>query len=165
MAELAAFVVEDSAVHQRLLAAAFKATGHTVRLDLHASAEDALAALETLLYRPRAEWPDIALVDVGLPGMDGIELVDRIRQKRPFDALPIVILTASRDPEDRTESLLAQADAYFTKPATAAGYARLARQVVVSLGVPAAMDPPAPSPASPQPRKKTAKHAPVRGLK
>lgn len=136
MGELRALVVEDSVVHQRLLAEAFRAVGQPVRLEVHANAESAWDAIEAMRYQTPAEWPDFAIVDVGLPGISGIELVDRIRQLRPFDEWPIVVLTASQDPEDRTESYLAKATGYFLKPTVASGYASLVRGILRFLGLP-----------------------------
>jgi CheY-like chemotaxis protein len=126
-------LVEDSPVHQRLLLAAFKEVPQ-VRVEAHADAESAWAALNGLIASPLAQWPDFALIDIGLPGASGIELVDRIRQSRHFEELPLLVLTASEDPEDQTESLLARADGFFRKPATASGYASLVKGILGFLG-------------------------------
>lgn len=134
MREIRAILVEDSAVHRRLLAEAFKSAGQPVRLDAHADADSAWAAIDQMRFQAFAEWPDFAIVDIGLPGVSGIELVDRVRQVRHFDDWPIVMLTASQDPDDRAESLLAKATGYFTKPTSASGYMQLARDILRFLG-------------------------------
>jgi two-component system response regulator PhoP len=134
MGEIVVLVVEDSAVHQGLLAEAFKASGQEAHLVFHADAGGAWATIERMLYQARTDWPDFAIIDIGLPGMSGIELVDRIRQLRHVDGWPIVMLTASQDPDDRRESLLAKATGYFVKPTTAAGYRQLVGEILEFLG-------------------------------
>lgn len=134
MRDITALLVEDSAVHQRLLAEAFKAAGQPVHLLAHGDAESAWATLERMRYLNPNEWPDFAIIDIGLPGMSGIDLADRIRQQRHFDAWPVVILTASHDPDDRTEALMAKATGYFTKPTSPGGYTALARDILAFLG-------------------------------
>jgi CheY-like chemotaxis protein len=130
VAEIRALLVEDSTVHQRLLVEGFKAVGQPVRLDIHPNAESALEAVERMRFQSPAEWPHFAIIDVNLPGMSGIELADRIRHMRHFDGWPLVMLTASPDPEDRTESLLAHATGYFLKPTTGDGYIQLVRDIL-----------------------------------
>ncbi len=62
------------------------------------------------------EQPDIILMDIGLPGMDGIEATRRIRAAAPVRDLLIVALTAHHETEYRTNALAAGCDAYLTKP-------------------------------------------------
>ncbi len=57
---------------------------------------------------------DAVVLDLGLPGMDGIALLQWIRQR--FTALPVLILTARDDVDDRIRGLTAGADDYLTKP-------------------------------------------------
>ncbi len=59
--------------------------------------------------------PDIILVDAKMPGMDGIETISRIRQRRG-DAVQIIMLSASVFTEDRAQSLAAGADDFISKP-------------------------------------------------
>ena len=76
-------------------------------VDHLAAAEPAEAAIGHTAY-------DLAIVDIGLPGMDGLELVRRLRQQgRP---LPILILTARDGLQDRVAGLDLGADDYLTKP-------------------------------------------------
>jgi len=59
------------------------------------------------------EHPDIVLIDVGLPGMDGFEV---LRQVRAFSDVPVVMLTARDDAMDKVKGLELGADDYVTKP-------------------------------------------------
>ncbi|WP_207062699.1 response regulator transcription factor [Motiliproteus sp. SC1-56] len=66
------------------------------------------------LYLAR-EWPyDLAIVDLGLPKLSGIELIRRLRAEGV--ALPVLILTARGDWQDKVQGLEAGADDYLTKP-------------------------------------------------
>lgn len=57
---------------------------------------------------------DIAVVDIMLPGLDGISIIDELRRRRIN--LPIIILSAKRSTDDRIEGLYAGGDDYLTKP-------------------------------------------------
>ncbi len=60
--------------------------------------------------------PDLILMDINLPGMDGYEVTRRIRLQSKFAALPIVALTAYAMLGDEEKSLHAGCDAYISKP-------------------------------------------------
>ena len=68
-----------------------------------------------LLQTPGAQF-DAILLDRGLPGMGGLELLRRIRADHRFDALPVILETASGDPASIREGLDAGAYYYLTKP-------------------------------------------------
>ena len=79
---------------------------------------DGLRALERLLPPPDGGPPpppfDLVLLDVMLPGLDGFQVVDRMRQAGNFT--PVLMLTAKSMPEDVVEGLEAGADDYLAKP-------------------------------------------------
>jgi two-component system KDP operon response regulator KdpE len=68
---------------------------------------------EAALDAVEHEHPDIVLLDVGLPGMDGYEVLRRIRE---FSDVPVVMLTARDDAMDKVKGLELGADDYVTKP-------------------------------------------------
>jgi two-component system KDP operon response regulator KdpE len=72
-------------------------------------AADGEAALDAV----EAERPDIVLLDIGLPGLDGFEVLRRIRE---FSDVPVVMLTARDDAMDKVKGLELGADYYVTKP-------------------------------------------------
>ncbi len=72
-------------------------------------AADGESALNTI----EMERPDIVLLDVGLPGMDGFEV---LREIRAFSDVPVVMLTARDDAMDKVKGLELGADDYVTKP-------------------------------------------------
>ena len=60
--------------------------------------------------------PDVALLDIGLPVMDGYELARRLRAQRPEDALKLVAITGYGQPGDREQARLAGFDEHMVKP-------------------------------------------------
>lgn len=85
--------------------------GHEVILS--AEGEDGLA-------KARANPPDLAIIDVMMPGMNGYEVCRQLRQNPATAQIPIIILTARGQPVDREAALAAGADEYIAKPVTMA---------------------------------------------
>jgi DNA-binding response OmpR family regulator len=71
---------------------------------------------ETALDLALARTPDLALLDVMMPRLDGLELTRRLRQHAPTMEIPIILLTARVQEPDVTLGLQAGADDYVTKP-------------------------------------------------
>ncbi|MEU5322721.1 response regulator transcription factor [Streptomyces sp. NPDC021056] len=67
----------------------------------------------TALDRAAAHWPDLVVLDLMLPGMDGLEVCRRMRGQGP---VPVIMLTARGDEDDRILGLEVGADDYVTKP-------------------------------------------------
>jgi DNA-binding response OmpR family regulator len=97
-------VVEDDAAIADVLRRTLRQEGHEVR-----SAEDGVEALELA----ESFVPDLVILDLGLPKLDGVEVCRRLRAES--DA-PILILTARTDTDDRVDGLDSGADDYIVKP-------------------------------------------------
>ena len=97
-------IVDDDALLRRSLSLQLEQAGY--RTSTAAPAEDALA----LAKRDR---PDLILLDVGLPGMDGL---DALRQFQMNDDIPVIFVTARRRELDTILGLELGADGYITKP-------------------------------------------------
>ncbi|HRX87479.1 MAG TPA: response regulator [Phycisphaerae bacterium] len=97
-------VVEDEKPIARFLRAAL--SNHDYRV---AFAETGCEALLMIESQP----PDLIILDLGLPDMDGVELIDAVRQWSP---LPIVILSARDQEKDKVNALDRGADDYLVKP-------------------------------------------------
>jgi len=77
-----------------------------------ATAEDGAAGLRLAIDQP----PDLVLLDVNLPGMDGFEVCRHLRKNPVTAATPVIMLTARIDESDRVSGLDLGADDYITKP-------------------------------------------------
>jgi CheY-like chemotaxis protein len=71
-----------------------------------------LAALEAISEEP----PDLVLLDVMLPKMDGFEVCEKIKQDPATRKIPVILLTAKKTPEDMARGQAVGADHYITKP-------------------------------------------------
>jgi len=89
-----------------------------VRYNLEKEGFRVRAALdgETGLAMALQEKPDLVLVDLMLPGMDGLEVCRRLRADSRTAAIPLIMLTAKADESDRVVGLELGADDYVTKP-------------------------------------------------
>ncbi len=97
-------VVDDELQIRRALSVNLRARGYEV--DVAATGEEALA-------RAAAQHPDLVLLDLGLPGIDGIEVVEGLRG---WTSVPIIVLSVRDAEEDKVRALDAGADDYVTKP-------------------------------------------------
>ena len=99
-------VVEDNADNRLLLQALLGERYDLVEFD---NGADALAGLS-------ASLPDLVLLDISLPGMDGNEILSRIRGDDRLRSLPVIALTAHAMAGDREKYLEAGFNDYITKP-------------------------------------------------
>jgi two-component system OmpR family response regulator len=100
-----AVLAEDDAILADALAANLRSAGFDVEIAPNG------AVAEYLLGRPECE---LGIVDIGLPLVDGLTVVRRVREARP--TLPLLILTALDGTDNRVAGLNAGADDYLTKP-------------------------------------------------
>lgn len=99
-------VVEDNPDNRLLLKAILSGT---FDVEEYGNGPDALAAFA-------ARAPDVVLLDISLPGMDGLEILARIREDATLHALPVIALTAHAMAGDRERYLASGFDDYVTKP-------------------------------------------------
>lgn len=97
-------VVEDDGTVRNLIATTLKSNDY--RFLTAADGEAAIAAAST-------RQPDIVLLDLGLPDMDGVEVIRRIRS---WSQMPIIVISARSEDGDKIAALDAGADDYLTKP-------------------------------------------------
>jgi len=98
-------LVEDDAMLADAVARALTQSAHAV--DVARTGEDADSALVAFPY-------DLVVLDIGLPGLDGFEVLKRLRARRL--AVPVLVLTAREAVEDKIAGLDLGADDYLTKP-------------------------------------------------
>lgn len=100
-------IVEDYPVTQRVLSLTLRNSGHDVVLANHGA--EALQQLDT-------DKVDLALVDIAMPEMDGLTLLRLLRSDERYTQMPVIMLTASGQDEDRAVALSIGADGFLTKP-------------------------------------------------
>ena len=101
-------VVDDEPRNVKILQIQLNARGYTVY-----TAADGLQALEVV----KEEMPDLILLDINMPKMDGFEVVKQVRANEATEFIPIVMITALRDThENRIKSIEAGADDFIEKP-------------------------------------------------
>jgi two-component system, sensor histidine kinase len=124
-ARLRILVVEDNHDGRESLRDLLELWGHEV--ETAANGPDGVeAALNSL--------PDVALIDIGLPGLDGNEVAQRIRAALDGDAMVLVAMTGYGQPEDRRRALQAGFDAYLVKPVDPEELARTLQELSSSRG-------------------------------
>ena len=96
--------VEDDAPIRNLISTTLKTNDY--RYQLASNGKEAILAVST-------QNPDIVLLDLGLPDMDGVEVIRTIRS---WSNLPIIVISARSEERDKIEALDAGADDYLTKP-------------------------------------------------
>jgi len=100
-------IVEDETAIREMLAFSIMQTGY---IALQAkSGQEALEIMDTVA-------PDLIIIDWGLPNMNGLELVKRIREDEIISDLPIIMLTARAQESDKIKGLDTGVDDYMTKP-------------------------------------------------
>ena len=100
-------IVDDNATNLKLVAYLMKANGYTVETAL--DAESALDAIGV-------NHPDVILMDIQLPGIDGLELTRRLKADPRTRDIVIVAVTAYAMKGDQAKALAAGCDDYITKP-------------------------------------------------
>lgn len=100
-------IVDDNATNLKLASQVLELEDYEVL-----RAVDAEQALEIV----RERRPDLVLMDIALPGMDGLELTRLLKADRAFAALPIVALSSFAMKGDEEKALAAGCDGYITKP-------------------------------------------------
>jgi CheY-like chemotaxis protein len=100
-------VVDDDALNRKLIETLLRADGHAV-----VSADTGAAALAAVA----ASRPDLLILDLMMPGMDGFEVIRRLRATPAGSRLPILMVTALDDPASRARLAAAGIERVLTKP-------------------------------------------------
>jgi CheY-like chemotaxis protein len=122
-------LVEDSLTDARLAIEALKHGNIKHRLTLVRDGAEAMGFLERRGMFARAPRPDLILLDLQLPKLDGREVLAAVRGEEHLKAIPVVILTASQAHADIVRSELLQVDGCLVKPLDLDEFVSLVRQL------------------------------------
>jgi len=119
-------VVDDDEDNIRIVSSILLARGFEVRL-----ARDGRSALESI----RQQRPDLVLLDVMMPGLDGMQVLDHIRANPQSSSVPVIMLTAKTTDQDLLDGYRFGASYYVTKPFTS-------RQLLYAIALVLGREPP-----------------------
>ena len=122
-------LVEDSPGDVRLTQEAFRDANRSIHLHVAADGVEAMAFLRKEGAHVNAPRPDIILLDLNLPRMDGREVLARIKEDDNLKTIPTVILTTSDTEADIVKCYQLQANCYLSKPVQLEAFELLVRSI------------------------------------
>ncbi len=124
--------VEDNSMDVELTLDAFKEAklGNTVHVAKNGQdALDYMFGRNKYADRKTYPLPDIVLLDLKMPGIDGFEVLSQIKKSAVLKRIPVIILTSSREEGDRALSYDIGANSYLVKPITFDGFLDVVKQI------------------------------------
>ena len=109
-------LVEDSAADAMLIQRSFKKNNFVHTLDWVEDGESAIAFLERRGEYKRAIRPDLIILDLNLPKLDGREVLQKVKNNSAFRRIPIVVMSTSNSDRDISSSYDLHANCYIVKP-------------------------------------------------
>jgi len=125
-------LVEDNAMDVELILDAFKEARLNNEIFVARNGKEALQYMfGEGAYADRKQYPlpDIVLLDLNMPGVDGHEVLKRIKSTEKLKRLPVIILTSSKDEGDRAMSYDNGANSYLVKPVSFGSFLNVVKQV------------------------------------
>ncbi len=122
-------LVEDNAGDVRLTQEAFRDANPSVHLHVASDGVEAMAFLRREGVHGQAPRPDLVLLDLNLPRMDGREVLAHIKEDNGLKTIPTVILTTSDAEADIAKSYQLQANCYLTKPVQLGAFESLVKSI------------------------------------
>ena len=126
---LEVLLVEDSPGDVRLTQEAFREANPAIHLHVTTDGVEAMAFLTRQGIHARAPRPDLILLDLNLPKMDGREVLAHIKEDPVLKTIPTVILTTSDAEADIVKSYQLQANCYLSKPVQLDAFESLVRSI------------------------------------
>jgi two-component system, chemotaxis family, response regulator Rcp1 len=122
-------LVEDSPGDVRLTKEAFRDANKSIHLHVATDGVEAMAFLRKQGVHGSAPRPDLILLDLNLPKMDGREVLSHIKQDDSLKTIPTVILTTSEAEVDIVKSYELQANCYLNKPVHLDAFENLVKSI------------------------------------
>jgi two-component system, chemotaxis family, response regulator Rcp1 len=123
-------LVEDSPGAVRLTQEAFRDANSSIRLHVACDGVEAMAFLTHQGVHTHAPRPDLILLDLNLPKMDGREVLAHVKEDNNLKTIPTVILTTSDAEADIVRSYQLQANCYLTKPVQLDEFESLVKSII-----------------------------------
>ncbi|NTY01665.1 response regulator [Deinococcus sp. JMULE3] len=125
---MSVLLIDDSPEDQELVREAVMVQARPVQVEIVSSGQEGLARLRA--RAAQAELPDVVLLDIQMPGMNGFEVLRAIREDPALARMPVVFLTTSGAPEDRQRGLELHMSAYLVKAMDFQGFERQVTELV-----------------------------------
>jgi CheY-like chemotaxis protein len=122
-------LVEDGLVDASVTIGALKRGQIQHRMTLIRDGAEAMEFLRQQGKFSRAPRPDLILLDLGLPKLDGRQVLQEIKADESLSSIPVVIMTSSDDEEDRVQSEMLGVDSFITKPVDLDKFLSVVRQL------------------------------------
>jgi chemotaxis family two-component system response regulator Rcp1 len=122
-------LVEDSPGDVRLTQEAFRDANSSIKLHVAADGVEAMAFLKREGAHAQSPRPDLILLDLNLPKMDGREVLAHIKEDDDLKTIPTVILTTSDAEVDIVRSYELQANCYLSKPVQLDAFESLVKSI------------------------------------
>ncbi len=125
-------LVDDSHLDVELTLDAFKQANLSNRIEV---ANDGQHAIDYLLgnnrFSDRESYPlpDLILLDLKMPGIDGFDVLERVKSTPMVKRIPVIILTSSKEQGDRALSYDIGANSYLVKPVSFTGFVEVVKQI------------------------------------
>ncbi len=122
-------LVEDSPGDVRLTQEAFREANRSIHLHVASDGVEAMAFLKREGANANAPRPDLILLDLNLPRMDGREVLAEIKSDPNLKTIPTIILTTSESEADIVKSYQLQANCYLSKPVQLTAFENLVKSI------------------------------------
>ena len=122
-------LIEDNPGDVRLTQEAFRDANKDIRLHVATDGVEAISFLRRTGAKASAPRPDLILLDLNLPKMDGREVLTYIKEDASLKLIPTVILTTSDAESDIVKSYELQANCYLTKPVQLEAFESLVQSI------------------------------------
>jgi len=127
--QLRLFLVEDSPADVYLVKEAMRREGLDCAVQVAEDGEAAIGMIESADGDSRAPVPQIVLLDVNVPMRNGNEVLERLRRSPRYANVPVVMISSSDSPKERTSAFALGATEYFRKPSTLEEFMQLGKLV------------------------------------
>ena len=122
-------LVEDDLLQARLAIEALKRGGIQHRMTLVRDGQEALDYLQRQGVFARVPSPDLILLDLRLPKVDGLYVLLVVKGDEELGRIPVVIMTSSQEEEDRLRCQMLNVEAFMTKPVRLAEFLSLVKEL------------------------------------